>query len=138
MPMDEKQFAKTWKAWRQTDVLKKGFITDCALPKNEDYVTVEDIAEDAPPTSVDEVYCVSKPEKIQQLGVGAAQQLLKGALTGVTPESGAKTVVLVLDLTMHAGDIAKGFLSEHFGSSTNLQTYYLGFCKNETEANTGP
>ena len=132
LPMDDKAHTATWQVWRNTDLLKKGCVTECEM--NQDFITIEDLAEDAAPTSTQEYFQVSRPEKVQQIGSSATQQLLKSALTGVTARNGGKPVTLLVDLTMHTCDLGKGFLQEHFAGTANQHMYYLGFAENETEA----
>ena len=89
--------------------------------------TVEDLSEDALPTTYDEVDSsgLSAAKKFTQIGEDAAEKLIQGILTNVDfPD---RNCIIFVDLNADVGDFLGGFISTR--SKTSVPMYYVGICK---------
>ena len=127
LPMDEDSSQDVYNKWRAAPSLKKPLVEEAALTLSRDLLTIEDVAADSlPPSTQLETY-VNPPEKHQQIGVDAGKKLLRGFLQNLEPPTGSRCAVLIIDLSVHTGDILKAAASEHLLATSGMSTYYVGF-----------
>ena len=131
MPMLEAGQTSTWNFWRNTPVLKQGLLEAADLLASKDLLQIEDLAEDALPSTTSLTHSASAAEKYHQLGPSAWNSILKGGLTELS--NGTKKPCLVIDLAAHTGDLQRAVAQERFNGSIGLDLYFLAFHADEME-----
>ena len=81
MPMQEAGQASTWNFWRKTPVLKQGLLEVADLLAGKDLLQIEDLSEEALPSTTSLTHSVGAAEKYHQLGLSAWSSILKGSLS---------------------------------------------------------
>ena len=131
MPMQEAGQASTWNFWRNTPVLKQGLLEVADLPAGKDLLQIEDLSEEALPSTTSLTHSANAAEKYHQLGLSAWSSVLKGSLSELS--NGTKKPCLVIDLAPHTGDLQRAIAQERFKGSIGLDIHFLAFHADEME-----
>ena len=131
MPMQEAGQTSSWNFWRNTPVLKQGLLEAADLLAGKDLLQIEDLSEDALPSTTSLTHSVNAAEKYHQLGLSAWSSILKGGLSELS--NGTKKPCLIIDLAPHTGDLQRAIAQERFKGSIGLDLYFLAFQADEME-----
>ncbi|CAJ1412778.1 unnamed protein product, partial [Effrenium voratum] len=133
LSMEEKPHSKAWQFWRSSALLSKGLLDAAEVVSGKDLVAVEDISDDALPSTTSLTHTQGAAEKVAQVGVDGCTSILRGALSSLT--GAPKPVVLVVDLNAHTGDLGRAVVKENFLQSMGgMNLFYLGLHATQSEA----
>jgi len=90
-------------------------------------VTVEDVAMEALPATIETDTHAGHAEKHHQLGAPAYLRVLNAMLSGLPSDQRGAT--MVIDLSLHTADMLKAFIT--FSQTFGQQTVYVGMCADE-------
>ncbi|CAJ1456543.1 unnamed protein product, partial [Effrenium voratum] len=128
----EKPHSKAWQFWRSSALLSKGLLDAAEVVSGKDLVAVEDISDDALPSTTSLTHTQGAAEKVAQVGVDGCTSILRGALSSLT--GAPKPVVLVVDLNAHTGDLGRAVVKENFLQSMGgMNLFYLGLHATQSE-----
>lgn len=113
--------------WRSAPLLRKPLAEEAELVLTQNLCVIEDMDTTAVPATTNAVTHINPPEKAQQLGPDACRKCLRGICQGLQNPSGQRTVLLLIDLSMHTCDFARAAVLESFSGQMQLPFYYLGF-----------
>ncbi|CAJ1416725.1 unnamed protein product [Effrenium voratum] len=132
LSMEEKPHSKAWQFWRSSALLSKGLLDAAEVVSGKDLVAVEDISDDALPSTTSLTHTQGAAEKVAQVGVDGCTSILRGALSSLT--GAPKPVVLVVDLNAHTGDLGRAVVKENFLQSMGgMNLFYLGLHATQSE-----
>ncbi|CAJ1461119.1 unnamed protein product, partial [Effrenium voratum] len=110
----------------------KGLLDAAEVVSGKDLVAVEDISDDALPSTTSLTHTQDAAEKVAQVGVDGCTSILRGALSSLT--GAPKPVVLVVDLNAHTGDLGRAVVKENFLQSMGgMNLFYLGLHATQSE-----
>lgn len=129
LPMEESACQSVCEKWRAVPVplMKKPLLEESQLTLTRDMLQIEDVSPDALPATTYMETHVNAPEKHQQIGLDAARKCLRGFLQGLEPPTGARSAVMVVDLSAHTAEFLKASVMDHTFATSGLPLYYLGF-----------
>ena len=125
VPMDEAIARDRLATWRSAPIFQAPMTEAAVMPRLKDYVTVEDLDEQAVPPSTDGADQISPVEKHQQIGLDACKRMLHAFFSDFHPPP--RSIVVIVDLSVRTAELAKAFLSLSLG----VPVYYLGLCEDE-------
>ena len=131
LPGESKATDSTWQHWKGTDVFKFHLVKDAALPLSADLVEMEDLSEEALPSSTDDKTHPCQAEKHQQIGQDAASKILASALTNA-PAEAERAAILIVDPSARTLEFAKA--AYELKKTIGLPVYYLGFAETDGQA----
>ena len=128
---DDEVATKTLTVWRSAPLFRKPLTEEAELVLTQNLLTIEDLDEEAVPSTTNPTTHVNPPEKAQQVGPDAARKVLRGVLQGLQSPSGMRTALLLVDLSLHTCDFTRAAMLESFGGQLNMPLYYCGFGQTE-------
>lgn len=129
MPGDPDAHKEASMAWRKSQVFARGLLQEADLLPTKGMLLVEDLSDDALPSTTDVSTHINPPEKVQQIGFHAGSCLLSGYLA--KPEEGERHAQVVIDLSVHTCDLSRAFLTDLAAKTLPTSAYYFGFCVSE-------
>ena len=121
VPAEEEKAKKTLNLWKAAPLLKTALTEPAEMLASKDMVAMEDLTEDALPSTTTASLNQSPTERHSQIGPDAASKLLTSVLHGA-PEVAA---FVVLDLSPRTGDFGLAVLSTL--QDALVPTHYVAF-----------
>ena len=109
--------------WRKTGLIKFGSIGGAPQLSANDMVMVDDLADDALPSTTDERTQVTPSVKWAQLGEATMETLLMGLLRDMDTD-GKKYAIVIADLSVNVGCALRAFVNMY--PSLQIPIFFFG------------